>query len=180
MFIVNFNDEAFLDQPFTSDNKKLEAALGKGGYRGVSAMRDAISMAIDYLMSNGKKEKKVLLVVTDGDDNSSHESLEQLVRKARQKDVQIYCIALLNEAEPRDALKAKRALVALAEASGGLDYYPRDLAEVDRIMPQVAHEIRNEYILGYVPTNSALEVRSRKINVTVMGYGNPTVHARTY
>ncbi len=76
------------------------------------------------------------------------------MRKAQQSEVLIYSIGLLNEEEPREANKAKRALKALAEASGGVDYYPKDLAEVDKITPEVAHEIRNQYILGYLPTNT--------------------------
>ena len=178
VFIVNFNDDAYLDQPFTSDTKKLESALEKIDSRGGTAMRDAISMSIDYLKDNGRKDKKVLLVVTDGNDNTSTETLEQLVRKARQSEVLIYCIGLLNEEEPREAKKAKRALKDLADASGGLDFYPKDLAEVDRITPQVAHEIRNQYILGYNPTNQALDGSFRQIKVVVNGFGHPTVRTR--
>jgi VWFA-related protein len=178
VFIVNFNDDAFLDCPLTSDIKKLEEALDKIDSKGGTAMRDAISMSIDYVKDKGKKDKKVLLVVTDGNDNTSNESLEQIVRKARQSEILVYSIGLLNEEERREATKAKRALKALAEASGGMDYYPKDLAEVDKITPLVAHEIRNQYILGYVPINSTLDGSFRKISVTVKGYGNPTVRTR--
>jgi Ca-activated chloride channel homolog len=178
VFIVNFNDDAYLDCPFTSDIRKLEEALEKIDSKGGTAMRDAISMSVDYLKDKGKKDKKVLLVVTDGNDNTSNESLEQLVRKARQSEVLVYSIGLLSEEEPREARKAKRALKSLAEASGAMDYYPKDLAEVDRITPQVAHEIRNQYILAYLPTNTALDGSFRKISVTVKGFGNPTVRTR--
>lgn len=178
VFIVNFNDDAYLDQPFTSDTKKLEEALDKIDSKGGTAMRDAISMSADYVKDKGKKDKKVLLVVTDGNDNTSNETLEQLVRKARQEEVLVYCIGLLNEEEPREAKKAKRALRALAEASGGMDYYPKDLAEVDKITPEVAREIRNQYILAYSPTNQALDGTFRKISVVVNGYGHPTVRTR--
>jgi Ca-activated chloride channel family protein len=179
VFIVNFNDDAFLDQSFTNDARKLETALERIDSKGGTAMRDAISMSIDYAKDKGKKDKKVLLVVTDGNDNTSNETLEQLVRKAQQTEVLIYTIGLLNEEEPREGRKAKRALNALAKASGGLDYYPKDLAEVDKITPEVAHEIRNQYILAYSPTNEALDGTFRKINVTVKAPGNPTVRTRT-
>jgi len=178
MFIVNFNDDVYLDQPFTSDSKKLEEALDKINSQGGTAMRDAISMSIDYLKAKGKKDKKVLLVVTDGNDNTSNISLEQLLRKARQTDVLIYSIGLLNEEEPREANKAKRALKALAEASGGMVYFPKGPFEVDEITPQVAHEIRNQYILAYLPSEANLDGSFRKINVTVKGYGNPSVRTR--
>jgi VWFA-related protein len=178
VFIVNFNDDAYLDCPFTSDIKKMEEALDKIDSKGGTAMRDAISMSIDYLKDKGKKDKKVLLVVTDGNDNTSNMSLEQLVRKATQSEVLIYSIGLLSEEEKREATKAKRALKALAEDSGAMDYYPKDLAEVDKITPQVAHEIRNQYILGYLPLNANLDGTFRKINVQVKGYGNITVRTR--
>jgi len=178
-FIVDFNDDAYLDQPLTSEIKKLEAALDRLDSRGGTAMRDAIGMSIDYVKDKGKKDKKVLLVVTDGNDNTSNESLEQLVRKAQRSEVLVYCIGLLSEEEPREARNAKRALRALAEASGGMDYYPKDLAEVERITPQVAHEIRNQYLLAYSPTNPNLDGTYRKIEVKVKGYGNPTVRARS-
>ena len=179
VFIVDFNDDAYLDQPLTSDIKKLEAALDKIDSKGGTAMRDAIGMSIDYVKDKGRREKKVLLVVTDGNDNTSNESLEQLVRRAQRSEVLIYCIGLLSEEEPREARSAKRALKALAEASGGMDYYPKDLAEVERITPQVAHEIRNQYLLAYSPTNAALDGTYRKIEVKVKGYGNPNVRTRS-
>ena len=177
-FIVNFNDDAYLDQDFTSDTKKLEEALDKIDARGGTAMRDAISMSIDNLKAKGKREKKVLLVVTDGNDNTSQISLEQIVRKAQQSEVLIYSIGLLNEEEPREARQAKRALKALAEATGALDYYPKDLAEVSRITPQVAHEIRSQYMISYLPTNTTFDGKFRKITVAVTGYGHPTVRTR--
>lgn len=178
VFIVDFNDVAYLDAPFTNNIKKLEQVLEKIDTRGGTAMRDAISMSIDYAKESGKKSKKVLLVITDGNDNTSNETLEQLVRKARQSEVLIYCIGLLNEEEPREARAAKRALKALAEASGGLDYYPKTLSEVETITPQIAHEIRNQYILAYSPTNQALDGSFRQIKVTVKASGNPTVRTR--
>jgi VWFA-related protein len=178
VFIVNFNDDAYLDQPFTNDVKKLETALERIDSKGGTAMRDAISMSIDYLKDKGKKDKKVLIVVTDGNDNTSNIGLEELVRKAQQSDVLIYSIGILSEEEPREARKAKRALHDLGIASGGLDYYPKDLAEVDKITPEVAHEIRNQYTLGYTPTNTAMDGSFRKITVNINAPGRLQVRTR--
>jgi Ca-activated chloride channel homolog len=178
VFIVDFNDVAYLDAPFTNNIKKLEQVLDKIDTRGGTAMRDAISMSIDYAKESGKKNKKVLLVITDGNDNTSNETLEQLERKARQSEVLIYCIGLLNDEEPREARAAKRALNDLATASGGLSYYPKSLSEVETITPQIAHEIRNQYILAYSPTNQVLDGKFRAIRVTVKAPGNPTVRTR--
>jgi Ca-activated chloride channel homolog len=178
VFIVDFNDVAYLDAPFTNNIKKLEQVLDKIDTRGGTAMRDAISMSIDYAKEYGKKSKKVLLVITDGNDNTSNETLEQLIRKARQSEVLIYSIGLLNDEEPREARAAKRALKELGIASGGLDYYAKTLSEVETITPQIAHEIRNQYILAYSPTNLALDGTFRTIKVTVKAPGNPTVRTR--
>ena len=178
VFIVNFNDDAYLDQSFTSDVKKLEEALDRIETKGGTAMRDALSMSIDYVKDKAKKDKKVLVVITDGNDNTSNMNLEDIVRKAQQSDVLVYSIGLLSEEEPREAKRAKRAMHDLALASGGMDYYPKDLDEIDRIVPDVAREIRNQYTLAYSPSNSVLDGGFRKINVTVTGYGKPTVRTR--
>jgi Ca-activated chloride channel homolog len=180
-FIVDFNDGAYLDQTLTNDIQKLGAALVRLDSRGRTAMRTALSFSIDYVKRSGKHDKKVLVVVTDGNDNMSGDNptQEALVRIAQHSEVLIYCIGLLSEEEPRDARDARRALKALAEASGGLDYYPKDLAEVERVTPQIAHEIRNQYLLAYTPTNPALDGTFRKIDVKVKGYDNPSVRARS-
>jgi len=178
-FLVNFNDEPYLDQEFTSDIKKLEHALDRLDTRGGTAMRDAISLSIDYVKDKGKRAKKVLVVVTDGNDNTSNITLEQLIRKARQSEVLIYSIGLLSEEEPRDARQAKKALKTLTENSGGVDYYPKDLAEIDKAVPQIARDIRGQYVLAYqMPASAAGEDSFRKISVVVAGYGHPTVRTR--
>ena len=104
VFIIGFNDNAYLDQEFTSDTKLLEAALDKTESRGGTAMRDAIHLALDYMkgaqLKGAKRDKKVMLVITDGNDNTSDETLEQLVREARQSGVLIYSIGLLDEGDP--------------------------------------------------------------------------------
>jgi Ca-activated chloride channel homolog len=135
-------------------------------------MHNAVSESLDYLKTEAHLDKKVLVVVTDGNDNSSKEiSLEWLIRKVQGTDVLIYSIGLLNEEEPDEAKKAKRALRALAEASGGFDYYPKDLAAVKALTPQIAHEIRNQYILAYTPLNLTMDGKFRSTRVEVAGYG---------
>jgi VWFA-related protein len=178
---VNFNDDAVLDQPFTNSIEKLEAAMEGINSRGGTAMRNAISATIHDAMKDAKRDKKVIVVVTDGNDNASNEtSLEDLVRQVRDSEVLVYTIGLLNDEERGEARKAKRALDTLAEASGGFAYYPKDLAEVQTTTPQIAHEIRNQYILAYSPTNEELDGSFRKIKVEVKGTGRgSTVRTRT-
>ncbi len=178
VFIVNFNDDSHFDQPLTNDVKKLQAALARMEARGGTAMRDALSKSINYVKKNGKKDKKVLVVITDGNDNSSDITLEQVVRQAQNSEVLIYAIGLLNEEEAREARSAKKALKSLVDASGGLDYYPKSTSDVQEITPRVAHEIRNQYILGYTSSKQALDGSFRQIKVTVTGFGRPTVRTR--
>jgi len=178
-FIVDFNDDAYLDQPFTSDLNKLKTTLERINPRGGTAMRDAISMSIDYMNQAATRSRKVLLVVTDGNDNTSNIGLDALVRKAQASEVLIYCIGLLNEEEPADARSARKALKELADASGGQDYYPKDLPDVEKITPEVAHEIRNQYLLAYSPTNASLDGTYRQIRVKVVGYEKATIRTRS-
>jgi VWFA-related protein len=183
VFIVNFNDEAFLDNPhgkdFTSDVKEMEDALTRIDSRGGTAMRDAIRMSIDHVKEKAHKDKKVLVVVTDGNDNSSVVGLEDLVKAAQQSEVLIYAVGLLTEEERREAKRAEKALEALAEATGGETFFPRDVSEVERIATQVAHDIRNQYTIAYTPLNQAMDGSFRQIKVTVKAAGSPTVRARS-
>jgi VWFA-related protein len=182
VFIVNFNDDAYIDNPagkdFLTNIEDMKEALTRIDSRGGTAMRDAISKSIEWL-KKAHKEKKVLVVVTDGVDNSSTENLENLVREARQSDVLIYSVGLLAEEEKRSAASAKRQLNALAEATGGLTYYPKQLPEVDPIAHQVARDIRSQYTIGYKPTNEALDGTYRRIKIVVKAPGNPTPRTRT-
>ena len=179
VFIVNFNDEAWLDVPLTSDIKAMQEGVARIDSRGGTAMRDAISMSIDYLKKEGKRQKKVLLVITDGNDNASTMNLEKLVTRAQQNEILLFSIGLLNEEERREARIAKRALDTLARESGGLAFYPKSAADVDQITLQVAHEIRNQYTIAYSPTVQEMDGSFRQIKVTVNGPGHPQVRTRT-
>ena len=182
-FVVNFNDEAFLDLPhgkeFTSDIKELEEALTRIDSRGGTAMRDAIRMSIDHVKDKAHKDKKVLVVVTDGNDNSSVVSLEDLVRAAQQSEVLIYAVGLLSDEERREAKRAEHALIDLAVATGGEAFFPKELSEVDRIAQRVAHDIRNQYTIQYSPTNIAMDGTFRQIKVVVNAPGKPTPRTRS-
>jgi len=181
VFVVNFNDDAFLDTPFTGDIKKMEQGLSKIDSRGGTAMRDALRMSIDYLKEKGKRDKRVLLVVTDGDDNASMISLENLVREAQSTEpgVTIYAIGLLSEEEKREAKRAKRALLTLTEATGGMAFFPKEVGEVEAIAHQVAHDIRNQYTLGYSPQNKSLDGAFHTIKVIANAPNHPVVRTRT-
>jgi Ca-activated chloride channel homolog len=177
-FVVNFNDEAYLDVDFTGDVKALQAGLERIDSKGGTAMRDAIRMSIDHLHDKAKRDKKVIIVVTDGNDNASMVTLESLVKVAQQDGVLIYAIGLLSEEDKGEAAKAKRALKLLVESTGGQVFFPKDVSEVDPIAHQVAHDIRNQYSITYTPINEALDGTFRAIKVVAKGPGSPVARTR--
>src|SRR4029077_16651049 len=138
VFIVNFNDEYYLDQDFTSNINKLKAGLEKIETRGGTALYDAVVASADHLKKEGKLEKKVIFVVTDGEDNESAETLEQAVRRLQgDGGPTVYAIGILEgEEHPKHA---KRALQIMSERTGGLAFFPKTLDEVDAISRSVAH-----------------------------------------
>lgn len=178
VFVVNFNDEAYLDADFTSDIKLMEQGLTKIDSRGGTAMRDAIRMSMDHLKKYAKRDKKVILVVTDGNDNASSETLTAIVRQAQQEDILVYAIGLLSEEERKEAQAAKRALDLLTSSSGGQAFYPKDVSDVERIAHEVAHDIRNQYTITYTPANQKLDGSFRSIKVMVKAQGNPLARTR--
>jgi VWFA-related protein len=182
VFVVNFNDTAYLDNPkdknFTNDLGELETALGRIDARGGTAMRDAIEMSIQHL-KKAHRDKKVLVVITDGNDNSSLLSLERIMKSAHQSGVLIYGVGLLAEEEHREASRARRALNDLAEATGGKTFFPQGVEEVDAIAHLVAHDIRSQYIIEYSPSNAAMDNTFRAIRITAKAPGNPTVRTRS-
>jgi len=179
VFVVNFNDEAYLDVPFTNDIKKLEEGVARIDSRGGTALRDAVSMSIDYLKQEGKKDKKVLLVITDGNDTASTGiTLEKLVEKIHRSEVLVYGIGILGKDDARDRKRAIRTIDAMTRASGGVSYYPGEVAEVEQIARQVAHDIRNQYVIAYSPLNQNLDGSFRSIRV-VAANGRYTVRTRS-
>lgn len=167
VFIINFNESVMLAREFTSDLKELEKALKNLDAKGETAMRDALLLGIEHLRHQAQRDKKVLLVVTDGEDNSSSETQAHLIQTAQQNDVIIYAVGLLGAEEPASAARAKAQLEELTRQTGGRAWFPNDVAEIANITPEIAHEIRNQYILGYTPTNLASDGSFRKIRVDV-------------
>jgi Ca-activated chloride channel homolog len=179
VFIVNFNDEYYLDQDFTADLNKMREALEKVDTRGGTALYDAVVASADHLKKNGKLDKKVLLVVTDGEDNESQESLEQAIRRLQEENgPTVYALGLLGEEKQR---RARKALQFMAEKTGGIAFFPKTLDQVDEITRQVAHDIRNQYTIGYKPTNpkSSGGYRTIKVDAKAKGYGKLTVRTKS-
>jgi Ca-activated chloride channel family protein len=167
-FIVNFSDEAFIDQDFTSDINKLRDGLAHIDSKGGTALYDAVVASADQLAKNAKRPKQVLVIVTDGEDNASSLNLEQTIRRVQDLEGPVvYSIGLLfgDEGGGREARRAKRALQTLSNETGGIAYFPHSLSEVDQICAEVAHDIRNQYTIGYHSTKPVSQGGYRMINV---------------
>jgi Ca-activated chloride channel family protein len=178
VFIVNFNDEPYLDQDFTNDISLMREALDRLDSRGGTALYDAVIAAADHLAKGAKLEKKVLLVITDGEDNESRTSLEQAIRAVQNDNgPTIYSIGILGS-EGRER-RAKRALESLSLQTGGLAFFPKNLEEVDVVSQQVAHDIRNGYTITYKPSNPQTNGGYRKVKVMVRASGYKDLQVRT-
>lgn len=183
VFVVNFNDDFYLDldKDFTSDINELKEALERIDSRGSTALYDAVIGSLDHL-KKGHRDKKVLLVVTDGEDNASRKSLEHTVQEAQRSDAAIYAVGLLSQESKRAAKRARQALTMLAQATGGLAFFPEGAQDAEAICTQIAHDIRNQYTLAYYPTNSNKDGSFRAVRVEVIpprGRGKVSVRTRT-
>ncbi len=167
VFVMTFNDKVALVQDFTHDISQLENSLKKIESTGATAMRDALSLGLEHLKRLAKNDKKVLLAVTDGEDNSSFKNLAKVVRAAQQDGCLLYAIGLLTEETERSTIAAKHDLDTLTLATGGEVFYPKDLSEVDGIAEHVARDLRNQYTIAYNPTNQAQDGTFRRIRLTV-------------
>lgn len=179
VFVVNFNDEYYLDQDFTSDVGKLKEALEKVEARGGTALYDAVVASADQLKQSNL-QKKVLFVVTDGEDNASRETLEQAVRRLQEENgPTVYAIGLLGGEE--GTRRARRALQTLAERTGGIAFLPKTLDQVDEISRTVAHDIRSQYTIGYKPTTpkTVRGYRTIRAEAHAKGYSKLTVRTRS-
>jgi Ca-activated chloride channel family protein len=178
VFIVNFNDEQYLDQDFTHDLLKLKEALEKIDARGGTALYDAVVASGDHLKQNARLEKKVIFLVTDGEDNASSETLEQSVKQLQlEGGPSVYAIGILgDEDHPK---RAKKALQIIAERTGGIAFFPKTLDEVDSISRTIANDIRNQYAIGYKPLSPKKAGEFRQIRVEAKAKGHSKLVVRT-
>lgn len=153
MFVVNFNENVSLglreDLPFTHSAVELEGAISKAPAEGMTALYDAIVKAMQQLQA-GSRAKKVLLVISDGGDNASKHDLAHILRLAKQSSAIIYTIGVFDEEDPD---RNPGVLRRLAHETGGEAYFPAEIRAVVAVCESIAHDIRNQYTLGYFSSN---------------------------
>ena len=176
VFVVNFGQAPYLDQDFTSDVNLLQTALHQVSSRGSTALYDAVVASNLHLRNNPSLDKKVLLVITDGQDNMSRETLPDAMRKLQSsKGATLYAIGLTDQGMNRSG---RQALESLAQSTGGMAFFPKSLDEVDEITREIAHDIRSQYALTYNP-GATIGSGYQKIQVEAKGPAHTRLTVRT-
>ncbi len=181
VFVAHFNDKYFFDRDFTNDVNELDKALRQTDPDGSTALYDATMESLDHLKS-GYMDKKALLIVSDGEDNSSHQNLASALRQAEKSSALIYALGLLREELPESAERDRQALMALTRATGGEALFPENLEDVEAACARIATEIRHQYTLAYYPSNSDKYGSFRTVRVEVVppaGAGKISARTRT-
>jgi Ca-activated chloride channel homolog len=177
-FVINFSDQAYLDQDFTSDLSKLEKGLAHLSLSGGTSLYDTVVTAADKMARTAQHPRKVLIVITDGDDNASKLTLDNAIHRVQ--DMQgpiIYSIGLLFDGKSRGA---KRALEALSSETGGIAFFPGSLKDIDSVATEVARDIRNQYTIAYHSARTQVSgYHAVKVEAYAPLQGKLTVHTRT-
>jgi len=179
MFIVNFNRRPWFALPpslaFTSDRPQIHATLTQTRAEGTTALYDALALALNHL-KNGIRQRKALVVLSDGGDNASVETLDAVLKMAQRSNATIYCIGIY------DLLEKERnpgVLKKIAKATGGEAYFPSTPASLGTIWPRIAGAIRGQYTIGYVSSNLAPDGLFRKVKITASGKRGKMLEVRT-
>jgi Ca-activated chloride channel family protein len=167
LFAIHFNEHVWRGLPpgqlFTSEHAELYQALDHALARGQTALFDAIHAGLIQLDRAGET-RRVLIVISDGGDNASRTSFDQVLDEALRRDVVIYCIGLYDRIDT-DAKPG--VLRALAEATGGETFLPDRIDEVRPDLEHIARDIRSSYTLGYVPPADGADRRRHEVHVKV-------------
>jgi VWFA-related protein len=180
MFVVNFNEYVSLGlpagTPFTDQTAQLQVALARFDANGETALYDALALALRHLKL-GNRDKKVLIVVSDGGDNASKYKLDEILTLAAQSDAIIYTVDIHVE---EDLDRNPKALRRLATATGGENFVVESLPEVVPICERIAHDIREQYTLAYSPANRKQDggYRAIRVKAKAQGHGSLSVLTR--
>lgn len=179
-FVTKFNHNVDIIQDFTSDRDQLLAASKNLWAMGSTALYDAVALAVDHVRK-GQHQKKVLVVVTDGEDNASHIPFEKLLAMVKRSEALIYTVGFFDSDLAILKLmerESRKELQLLAEQTGGMAYFPKNMEECDRACRDIAVRVSQQYSLGYYPKSTAWDGDWREIKVELTRADKSTVHAR--
>jgi Ca-activated chloride channel family protein len=179
MFVVNFNENVYLGLPppigFTNDAGQIRSALLGMFPAGRTALYDALAAGLEHLKT-GTRDRKALVVLSDGGDNASHRRLDDVLQIAQQSSATIYTIGIYDN---RDLDRNPRVLRKIAEASGGRAYFPDSLQDLDQVWRDIAGGIRGQYTIGYHSSNSNRDGAFRKVRITAGRKGGQGLRVTT-
>ncbi len=174
-FLLTFNTVTRLVKGFTNETAAIESEIAFRQPGGRTAVYDAVYRGLEE-MKKAKNEKKALILITDGEDNSSRYTSTEVKEFAKESDVQIYGIG-----EEGQLGYGRSEIQNIVAMTGGRAFFPQSFNELDYYIDLIHSELRNQYILGYVPTNKAHDGKWRKIQVKLdppPGLPKLAVHAR--
>jgi len=184
-FLVGFNERAQLLSPFTSNVEDLQSRMLSASAKGKTALLDAIYLGLSQ-MRGAHSGKRALLIISDGGDNSSRYSAKDIKRFVREADTQLYSIGIFDPFEYRsrtpEELYGPTLLSETTELTGGRSFSVENINELPDIAAKIGAELRNQYILGYRPSNKAHDARWRKIKIKLRvpkGLPPLSVYAKT-
>ena len=180
-FVVAFNSAIDVIQDFTSDRERLRTSARSIFAGGSTALYDAVAFAVNHV-KKGRHQKKVLVVVTDGEDNSSQIKFRELLEIVRRSEAIIYTVGLFESWDwfglESSQSRTKQELGRLAEQTGGMAYFPKNMKQCDRACRDIAVQVSRQYSVGYYPKDTAWDGKWRDVAVTLARPGHSTVRAR--
>ena len=178
-FLVNFNEQVSMGlppgKPFVSEPEELRKAILDITARGETALYDALFAALEHVRQSSL-QTKFLIVISDGGDNASRHKLPELIAAIQKSQVVIYTVGLFDQL---DTDRNPRVLKRLAHESGGEAFFPEKTAQVTSVLQSIAQDIRNQYLIGYTPSDTTPDRTYRQIHVTVTAPHSSTWTART-
>jgi VWFA-related protein len=179
IFVIHFNEHVKVDPAdgglLASSAVDVEKALDSVAPDGETALYDAIDAGLGRLKKSDR-ERKVLILISDGGDDASHHRLEEVVQDARASDATIYTIGLFDEKNPD---RNPGLLRRLARLTGGEAFLPRTHTEIVEACRKIASDVRAQYTIGYSPSNRALDGRYRNIQLTAVDRAGMRLSVRT-
>jgi len=167
-FLVEFANRPEVASDFTTDITKLQSKLIQTPAKGMTAMYDSVYLGLEKL-KEGSNPKKALLLITDGEDNRSRYTFQNVKEFVKEQDVQIYGIGIVDDWNSQlGAGRTGRALIEeLSDLTGGRAFFPDSVYELEDICTKIAVELKNQYVIGYHSTNGAKDGKWRKLRVKV-------------
>jgi len=175
-FLVDFNERARMSVPFTSDSDELYQRIVHTKPFGRTSLFDAVHLALAQ-MKKARNPRKALVILSDGGDNRSRHTFQEIRNQLLESDVQVYAMGIFDSEDvpnrPREELNGPHVLDELTEESGGRHFRVTDINNLPEISTQIALDLRSQYVLGYSPTNDTRDGKYRRVNVTLAPAGGP-------